>query len=514
MCGVFEKIKGLMSRLVRRGTTKKQKPTPTPPVKGWALMDIPDELRLGPIGIAERCSWELKGRADGLWEVRLKERSWTAPRNIFQPALLLRAPDAARPQAYAGLSRLPPQDSYLEESTRQRGLREVETLMTTPRREAQWEAFTLLTQVAPDGELPARVQSRYELMAPELPRSSIWTVTVDLAYESRRSVIRALLAAADAPELLRPSRQFEGLHMGRGLTASLSFVPLMRMPLLAWAPGLLGIVAARATGLVVLLFGQVEAGRPQPGPSTLIDLYRPNLLAVPVTDAVSFSRPSTNHVEELVSWWCDRLNALHDVLLDPARYARADGSYDPAAHYGDLISFDRLVAAVNTILVGSRREEFTRRLMLFEVLDILGGFRQGTYANLLSSDWLAAELKKVRKKIPKNLGKFLVPRCERALEKLRAVNDGWWLKERVGPHGLTVMTGEGKTELWSFNRAAAEYLRLVRNAGHALRKSLEEPVNRSLLVSHSGELPPEISDLAFLHFLRLLVQPDLIKQVP
>jgi len=477
-------------------------------------MAIPDELRLGPVGIAERCSWELKGRSDRLWEVRLKERVWTTPRKIFQPELLMRADDAGRPHAYAGLSRLSPQDPYMSAEPTQRGRKEVEKLLQAPRREALWEAFTLLTLVAPDAELPSRLQSRYEVMAPELPRSSLWTVTVDPVFESRRAIVRALLAAADAPEILRPNRQFEGLKMGRGLTASLSFVLLMKMPLLAWAPGLLGIVGARATGLVVLLFGQVESGRPQPGPSTLIDLYRPNLLALPVADEMSFSRPSTAHVEELLTWWCERLNAIHDVLLDPVRYSRADSTYDPAAHYGDLISFDRLVAAVNTILVGSRREEFTRRLMLFEVLDILDGFRQGSYATLLNRDWLAAELKKLRTAIPKDLHQFFIPRCERALEALKAVDNGWWLKERVGPNGLTVMTGQGQTELRSFNRAGADYLRLVRNAGHALRRSLEEPENRSLLVSHSGDLAPEISDLAFLHFLRLLVLPDLIKQEP
>jgi hypothetical protein len=225
---------------------------------------------------------------------------------------------------------------------------------------------------------------------------------------------------------------------------------------------------------------------------------------------MTFPKPNPAHVEELLVWWCERLNAIHDVLLDPARYARGDSTYDPTAHYGDLISFDRLVAAVNTILVGSRREEFSRRLMLFQALDILEGFRQGTYATLLDRDVLASHIEKLRARIPKNLQLLLLPRCERALEALKAVDRGW-LKERVGPQGLTVMTSVDQSEFRPLKRAAADYVRLVRNAGHALRKSLEAPENRSLLVSHTGDLPPELSDLAFLHFLRLLVEPDVIK---
>jgi hypothetical protein len=73
------------------------------------------------------------------------------------------------------------------------------------------------------------------------------------------------------------------------------------------------------------------------------------------------------------------------------------------------------------------------------------------------------------------------------------------------------MTSVDQSEFRPLKRAAADYVRLVRNAGHALRKSLEAPENRSLLVSHTGDLPPELSDLAFLHFLRLLVEPDVIK---
>jgi hypothetical protein len=189
------------------------------------------------------------------------------------------------------------------------------------------------------------------------------------------------------------------------------------------------------------------------------------------------------------------------------------GRYDAALHYGDLISFDRLVAAVNTILVGSRREEFTRRLAFFEALDILEGFRQGTYAALLDRVALTAHMRRLESKIPKTLRQFLIPRCERALEALNALDNGWYLKERVGTHGLSINTDADQTDVRSLNQAAADYVRLVRNAGHALRESLEKSENRSLLVSHSGQLAPEISDIAFLHFLRLATDPALIKAV-
>ena len=124
-------------------------------------------------------------------------------RQIFQPQLLLRAADAGRPEAYAGLARLLPQDEYISETTRRLALAEAERLLAAESREAAWEALGLLAVGAADAELPSRLQGLYALMAPQLQGSSIWTVPVDPVYESRRSLVRVLVAAADAPEIAR-----------------------------------------------------------------------------------------------------------------------------------------------------------------------------------------------------------------------------------------------------------------------------------------------------------------------
>ena len=170
--------------------------TPAPAPDGWALMAIPDELRLGPIGIAERCSWELKGRADNLWEVCLRENVWETPRVSFQPELLVRAAEANRSPAYERLGRWSPQDQYLRQEIREAGMDQVKVLLQEPRREARWEAFTLLVLLAPDAELPAALQAFYETIAPQLVKSSVWTVAVDPVVHARKTMVRALLAAA------------------------------------------------------------------------------------------------------------------------------------------------------------------------------------------------------------------------------------------------------------------------------------------------------------------------------
>lgn len=485
-----------------------------PAPAGWVLMRIPDELRLGPFGIAQRCSWDINERTDNLWEVRLKENPFGTPRVSFQPEILVRASEADRSAAYGRLSGWMKQDQWVQPFAA-KGIARVNELAKASRREAHWEAFQLLTLVAKDAEFPAALQALYGPIAQQLPKSSLWTVTIDPVIHARKTVIRALVADADAPELLHQSGdQVRGLEVSTGLYSSegMGFGTLLETPLLAWAPGLFGMVATRAAGLIVMLFGQVEAGRsdPRTGPDALIDLYRPLHLSSPVADNATFQRPVASHIEELLAWWCERLNATFNVLLDPARYQKA-GLYDAIDHHGELLTFDRLVAVVNAILVGSRRrEEFTRRLMFFEALDILEGYRLGSYRRLLDEDFLNFTLDEVRKRIPKSIRPFLIPRCEVAIQAVKRTSQAWGITERVTAKGLVVNIDTGQ-KVWPLSQAVGEYIRLVRNAGHSFRESLEEKEKRSLLVSHTGRLEPEISDVAFLYFLRLVTEPDLIR---
>jgi hypothetical protein len=84
------------------------------------------------------------------------------------------------------------------------------------------------------------------------------------------------------------------------------------------------------------------------------------------------------------------------------------------------------------------------------------------------------------------------------------------LRERIDRHDLTVTTNDGEKTI-PLEQAAADYLRAVRNAGHAMRESMKDATHRALLVSHTGALAPEVSDIAFLHFLRILVEPTLLR---
>ena len=93
---------------------------------------------------------------------------------------------------------------------------------------------------------------------------------------------------------------------------------------------------------------------------------------------------------------------------------------------------------------------------------------------------------------------------------MKRTSEAWGIAERVTAKGLVVNTETGQ-EVWPLAKAVAEYMRLVRNAGHSFRQSLEEKEKRSLMVSHTGRLEPEISDVAFLYFLRLITDPDLIR---
>jgi hypothetical protein len=74
--------------------------------------------------------------------------------------------------------------------------------------------------------------------------------------------------------------------------------------------------------------------------------------------------------------------------------------------------------------------------------------------------------------------------------------------------GLQVRNQGGQVQAIALPVAVARYLRVVRNATHAFHQTVRQrPDQISLLAAHTGELPPDLSDLAFLHFVRVLADP-------
>ena len=377
-----------------------------------------------------------------------------------------------------------------------------------------WAAFNLLTRAVSDAELPNHLRDFYPMLAAQLPASSLWAIEVDQAVNSRRSIVRGLLAAEHAPELMaRPDDDFEGFEAGRGLSSAeaVGLGALIDTALVAGAPGVLGINTARVTGMVTLLFGHYESGREQEVAAELIDLFRPSLITQPTAEPLPIEKLPPHQIEEYIKWWVGGLNRLLGISGDPAMFRKADGSYDPASHLGFQLSLDRLFETIRGILVGTRRDDYTRLILAFQAMDLLNGMQLGRYDALAHPGRVRRIVDRLERKLPPGPAGVLLPRCRRAAEALESLKSGFYLRERTESGQLRVQTKKGDWQSIAIDAATAQYVNLIRDAAHTLREKMSSPNDLSLFVAHNGDVDPSLADVPFVHLVDMLMDPTALE---
>jgi hypothetical protein len=411
---------------------------PELPAVRWIPVPYPERFRTRPAELADFCGWRTRTR-NGSLEVCLSEAYEQRPTSLLHPLRLVTPATAGTSAAYRHLNRWPNSDDQARDMQllMEVELRRLESLRS---REAFWAAFQLDMLTVSGQDLARHLQDWYQRMAAELPRSSLWAIDIDRWFFSRQSVVRALLAAVEVPELLaRRTQEFDGFPAARGLQSAggLGIIPTIELALAATAPWVLGITAVRVgAGIIVVLFGHPEAGRGDPVASELLDLYRPRLLSSAELDVQPQPAVTADQVEALLRWWVGQLNKLFGVVLDPANYPDQHDTYKVQAHFGALLSLDRLLACVLGVLIHARRDEFTRKLLLFDCLDLLEGFHQGGYEQLCNPGTVREQLNELTTTLPTQVGKLLLPRCHRAVEALEQLKDGFYVDERLGSAGV------------------------------------------------------------------------------
>jgi len=481
----------------------------------WVRMRIPARFKLGAQGIADRCGWVLrKTETAEIYCVALRENyERLAPGALRAKKVVTasQADDAARYDAF----RWTGQDQFLSQADLQTALAEAHRLATQNDRVQFWAAFSLLNLIAPDAELPAHLRLFYPQLAAQLPKSSLWAIQVDPAVHSRRALLRGLVSAEEAPELLeRGDEEFKGFEAGKGLAnaAGIGLGDLIQAAMVVEAPGVLGINTARLPGMITLLFGHFEAGRSAESAAELIDLFRPSLLTQILADVLTFPKLAPELIESYFTWWVDGVNRLLLIAADPAMFRKSDGSYDPAGHFGFQLSLERLFATIQSILVGSRRDEFPRLIMAFQAFDLLKGMGLGSYDTLADPRRVRTAVDELETQLPSGPAALLLPRCKRAAGALESLSQGFYLSERVENDRIRIRTKSGGWMPVSLGAATADYLNLIRDAGHSWREKMTSPHDRSLFVSHDGDVDPSVADVPFVHLVRLLADPTDLKR--
>jgi hypothetical protein len=216
-------------------------------------------------------------------------------------------------------------------------------------------------------------------------------------------------------------------------------------------------------------------------------------------------------VEAGLRWWVNGMNHLLGVLLDPAQYVGADGYFDVRPHLGALLSFERLFACVQTLLMYSHRDEFVRRTLMFDALDLLEGLGAGDYRATVRISRVDQKLERLRNELPGPVANLFLARCEAAADALRSAADGFFIEARRKNGLLRVKRDNGSWEDVPVETALADYLWVLRNSTHSFGQIARSARKASLLGAHTGELPAELSDIPILHVLGLLLDPTLLR---
>jgi hypothetical protein len=452
--------------------------------------------------------WRLKPRGDGSFNITLEER-YLRNRPRLVELLPVFGEDGLTGAGWEFIPSIAAHEAVLEH-VRDRLEQELQRHFDAEHPAATWTAWKLLVATQRDDALRANLPVFHEDLRGQDPRASLWLVKVDHTVMARLSVVRGLFAAAHAPELMsRTSQDFEGFLSARGLSDNAGTgVDALIDTFCAWlAPWVLGIASIRQPSSLVTLFGDPVLGIDVPSPRDMLQLFRSNLL-VEVKREGPTERPhlADGQAVSALSWWVERCNELVFELLDPAYFRTGADEYDPAAHLAMLLSFDRLIGSTLSILANDPRGKFVRRLLLFDVLEILEGLGLGGYDQLCSYEKQQREIERLRTILPSTVADLLLPRCERAVAALERVGRGF-LQERQTNGGVRVAKKTGGSEELTTSGAVAAYLRGVRNATHSFRKAASDPRTLSLLAGHDGQLPDAVSDLSALHLLRVLVDP-------
>lgn len=479
----------------------------------WAKIEWPEDFRMTASDLAAFAGFRVRQERDHWWIAT--EEAYRASRPKLLDLRVVIDPSSVRQADLGFLDRwgeLPSETEEFEASV----VKEVRRLLCSgPQLNQFLEASRLIFLTAPASQLRAWVKTALlESLRISLPGSRVAFVDYSQRVHTRSAFVRAMFAASNAPGWLSEGGQ-RGFGAMRGLTGGVfqGKSTLVDPLLAALFPWIYGVALYRlGSGFGVVLLGTVVAWRPDAQDHDLSEMLQASLL---VDDAPPVRLPATpslavRDAEQALRWWVGAIDKLLGLLLDPALFAR-DEWYEAKEHMGVLLSFERLLASVLAALTMTGRDEYSRRLHLFESLDLFEGLRLGGYDTTLDVVKCERWLRELREKLPPAVASVVLPRCEQAVTGLKRVGDGFIDQSRDGDN-VVLRDKTGRKRHLSLAQASVRLIRAVRNAGHGMSKELGDPSSASVLAAHDGTIPPALSDLGFFHLVRLLADRRLFER--
>ena len=353
---------------------------------------------------------------------------------------------------------------------------------------------------------------------PIFPDAGIHLVTRDLALIRRAQLPAVMLriehdptlAAADTSLIASINAAGQLVFAGSsGLNEGVMLLDTYLSPLMrALTPFVWAIPTTRASGTIVYTLGcalpgvRGEAAEPlqlMPGRSATEQIERPDL--------------SGGACSAALQWWTRRLDRLLSVTSDPATFTDTDDRYVPNKHLHALLTIDQVFRRTGSILQ-AHRDIDARRVLLFTVLDSLQKLTSRDLLTMCRLTFATRTLRDLEAEIPAAAHPVLMPAARRAVAALQHVQDGFFLQKQLGTDYVTFVESDGTVAQLPPDEAAAEYIRVLRNAthGHGANREENKPRTDALLANHDGRLHDDLGLLGYLYLLELMGKPDLIRR--
>lgn len=280
-------------------------------------------------------------------------------------------------------------------------------------------------------------------------------------------------------------------------------------PLLgALTPAIWSIGAHREAGVVVHSLGQPLVGVE----AQAVELL--NLLPIQESiETVSTPKLSPLAGQEALDWWATRLNHLFGILTDPTVFVDGQNIYDPSKHLRWILTIEQMFRRVSSIQ-GTHRDVHARRVLLFSVLDTASRIINLNIEDIVSIDKVRKKLENLRGSMLPAAAKILLPSAERAVVALEKIQDGFFIQRQLGKSTLEYRSKKGDIVEIGLDKAAAEYIKVLRNATHGHGKKFETQGNLEnvLLAHHDGSFPHDLGLLGYFYLLDILANPDALRQ--
>lgn len=277
----------------------------------------------------------------------------------------------------------------------------------------------------------------------------------------------------------------------------------------AMTPFVWAFPATRASGTVIYALGSQVAGTAGNAsePLHVLPARGPD-------DASSAPRLTRRSAEAAIGWWAKRLDGLFGVLSDPAVFTNESNAYVPSKHLHAQLTIEQLFRRTGSIQ-RAHRDTDARRVLLFTSLDTLERLTSRTLTTMCTLSFAQRTLDQLRKQLSGDVGALLLPAADRAVRALAEVQSGFFLSAQLRTNRVDFYDTDGNPVQLSLEEAAAEYLKVLRNAthGHGSNRVDAKRKTDALLAYHDGSLPHDLALLGYLYLLDVLCHPAMLRRV-